>query len=184
MATDRQIAANRANAQRSTGPKTAAGRGVSRYNALKHGLSAQSVLITGEYPHQFEEMRQRIYNEYNPQSVVEEQLVEKLAMDLWRLRRIPGLESAVYHWFSGDVAEIRNGYMSSQETSSSTDSDDFHYGVNDAANGYALMKMAQLGDMLGKLNRHEAQLLRQVKQLLAELKDMRAERARDAASAG
>jgi hypothetical protein len=44
--------------------------------------------------------------------------------------------------------------------------------------------MAQLGDMLGKLNRHEAQLLRQVKQLLAELKDMRAERARDAASAG
>ena len=39
MATAKQIAANRRNAQRSTGPRTAAGRSVSSRNALRHGLS-------------------------------------------------------------------------------------------------------------------------------------------------
>ena len=39
MATEKQIAANRANAQKSTGPRTAAGRLKSSRNALRHGLS-------------------------------------------------------------------------------------------------------------------------------------------------
>jgi hypothetical protein len=39
MATEKQIAANRANAQKSTGPKTAAGRSRSSRNAVRHGLS-------------------------------------------------------------------------------------------------------------------------------------------------
>ena len=39
MATERQIAANRANAKRSTGPKTAAGKRRSSGNAFRHGLS-------------------------------------------------------------------------------------------------------------------------------------------------
>lgn len=180
MATERQIAANRANAQRSTGPTTSAGRNVSRYNALKHGLTANSVLIQGEYAEELEERRQRIYNEYDPQSVVEEELVEKLAMDLWRLRRIPGLESAIYHWFSAEAIEIRNGPFALQQLYAPSESEDVHYGLNDSANGYVQMKMALSGDMLGKLNRYEAQLLRQVKQLLADLEEIRAKRAKNA----
>jgi len=39
MATEKQIAANRANAKRSTGPKTAAGKLKSSRNAYRHGLS-------------------------------------------------------------------------------------------------------------------------------------------------
>ena len=46
MATDKQIAANRANAKRSTGPKTAAGRAISRNNAYRHGLSLQLDALT------------------------------------------------------------------------------------------------------------------------------------------
>ena len=40
MASDKQIAANRANAQKSTGPKTAAGKLISAQNARRHGLSS------------------------------------------------------------------------------------------------------------------------------------------------
>jgi hypothetical protein len=50
MATPAQIAANRANAQKSTGPRTAEGKAASRLNALKHGLDAESLIIPGEDP--------------------------------------------------------------------------------------------------------------------------------------
>jgi hypothetical protein len=101
-------------------------------------------------------------------------------MDLWRLRRIPGLESAIYHWFSAEAIEIRNGPMAFQQLYGSSESDDVHYGLNDSANGYVQMKMAQSGDMLGKLGRYEAQLLRQVKQHIADLEEFRAKREKDA----
>jgi hypothetical protein len=54
MASDRQIAANRANARRSTGPKTNAGKALSRMNALRHGLTAHKLLVNGESPQDFE----------------------------------------------------------------------------------------------------------------------------------
>jgi len=54
MATDRQIAANRANAQKSTGPRTQAGKAASSANAIKSGVYAQSTLIPGEDPAEYE----------------------------------------------------------------------------------------------------------------------------------
>jgi hypothetical protein len=48
LATERQIAANRLNAQRSTGPRTEAGKANSRRNALKHGLTAEKMLLEYE----------------------------------------------------------------------------------------------------------------------------------------
>ena len=50
MATPAQITANRANAQRSTGPRSAEGKSVSRFNALKHGVDAASIILPGEDP--------------------------------------------------------------------------------------------------------------------------------------
>lgn len=179
MATERQIAANRANAQRSTGPKTTAGRNVSRYNALKHGLSARSVLIQGEYPHQFDELRERLYEEHDPQSIIEEQLVDLLATSLWRLRRIPALESAAFNWGVADYAEIQrityqvfNSYAEPEE--------DIHPEViNELANGFAIAKLLSSSDLLGKLNRYEVQLFRQVDSVLKRLEEQRAKRAKE-----
>jgi hypothetical protein len=51
MATEKQIAANRANAKRSTGPKTAAGRARSSRNAYRHGLSLELPLNDPARPH-------------------------------------------------------------------------------------------------------------------------------------
>ena len=50
MASEKQIAANRRNAAKSTGPKSTAGKEISRMNAAKHGMQAEHVVLPGESP--------------------------------------------------------------------------------------------------------------------------------------
>jgi hypothetical protein len=91
MATDKQIAANHTNAQRSTGPRTPEGKAAVRLNALQHGLLARDIFVdTGDgredeadYAALVEELRQDL----QPQGRLELMLVEKIAAAYWRLRR-------------------------------------------------------------------------------------------------
>jgi hypothetical protein len=57
MATRRQLEANRANAKRSTGPRSADGKAKSSKNSLAHGLTAQDIVIADEDPEEFERLR-------------------------------------------------------------------------------------------------------------------------------
>ena len=66
MATPAQIAANRANAQKSTGPTSAEGKSISRFNALKHGLDAQSLIIPGEDPAAYDALAADYRDEFAP----------------------------------------------------------------------------------------------------------------------
>src|SRR5437773_10467151 len=66
MLTDRQIEANRQNAQHSTGPRTPEGRAAVRLNGLKHGLCAETVVVPGEDPAAFEAMLDGYRAEYQP----------------------------------------------------------------------------------------------------------------------
>ena len=66
MASDKQLIANRANAMRSTGPKTAAGKGLSRMNAHKLGLTAETIVIGDEDPKAFDTLRSALEEDYNP----------------------------------------------------------------------------------------------------------------------
>jgi phage terminase Nu1 subunit (DNA packaging protein) len=88
---EKQMIANRQNALKSTGPKTAAGKVVASRNALKHGLLAKEVVITAgegaENAEQFNELLTDLVNEFAPAGVMEEILVEKIAACYWRLRR-------------------------------------------------------------------------------------------------
>jgi hypothetical protein len=91
MATDKQIAANHTNAQRSTGPRTPEGKAAVRLNALQHGLLARDIFVdTGDgredeadYAALVEELRQDL----QPHGRLELMLVEKIAAAYWRLRR-------------------------------------------------------------------------------------------------
>ena len=85
MATEKQIAANRANAPRSTGPRTAEGKARSAENSLVHGLTAQQVVISIEDRCAYEELRATLIAEHRP--VGAQELFENYAVTLERLRR-------------------------------------------------------------------------------------------------
>ena len=95
MSTVNQLSANRANAKQSTGPKTLPGKARSSLNACKHGLTARTVVINEEDPAQFDALRQAFEEEFEPRSIMERELVERLAGIVWRLRRMPKFEAAL-----------------------------------------------------------------------------------------
>ncbi len=96
MPTEKQNAANRRNAKRSTGPKTVAGKAISSLNALTHGvLALTEVLLPWESSTALGELYQRMLQYWRPSGFMEEVLVEKMTSDLWKLRRLQRVESGV-----------------------------------------------------------------------------------------
>ena len=95
MSNEKQIAANRANARRSSGPKTGAGKARSRTNAWKHGLTAEKVVIRGEDAQELDAIRREVWEEYQPLPGMESLLVERLAHFAWRIRRALIFEAAL-----------------------------------------------------------------------------------------
>ena len=95
MATEKQIAANRQNAKSSTGPRTDYGKRRSRRNALRHGLTAETVIDVLEDPAAYRALQRAIYADYCPRSNFELQLVGRLVSLLWRLRRAVAIESGL-----------------------------------------------------------------------------------------
>jgi hypothetical protein len=87
-----KLAANRANAQRSTGPKTSEGKENSKFNAVKHGLTARyfpAVIRAGSTEwEQFETVRTDLYGFYQPADPIEELMVEKITTEYIRYRRL------------------------------------------------------------------------------------------------
>ena len=96
MASELQIAANRLNAQSSSGPRTEEGKARSRMNAVKHGLTAQAGLLAHEDPGEFASLSEAVMAEFRPGSALEDELVERIASVLWRLRRVPAFEAGLF----------------------------------------------------------------------------------------
>ena len=99
MATSaKQIAANRKNAKKSTGPRSSKGRAVASRNAIKHGLHACDIILKS--PHltedrtQYEELVDSLIDELKPKGILQEHLVLKIANSLWRYRRVINAETA------------------------------------------------------------------------------------------
>src|SRR5438046_10551342 len=96
MSSFRQIDANRRNAQRSTGPVTEEGKKRSRRNALRHGLTAETVIDALEDAEDYAAFEMAVTADYDAQSAVERELVLRLASLLWRLRRATAIESGLF----------------------------------------------------------------------------------------
>ncbi len=96
MATDKQTAANRLNAQKSTGPKTPEGRAAVRLNGVTHGLTAETIVLKGESQADFTAMLDSFEAEHAPTTPTEEALVVQLALANWRLRRLYHQEAGFY----------------------------------------------------------------------------------------
>lgn len=87
MATEAQISANRRNAQKSTGPKTASGKAKAGQNSLKHGLFAQKNVVITENQAQFDQLREELLTALAPEGVMETILTERIVSLTWRLKR-------------------------------------------------------------------------------------------------
>ncbi len=96
MATIKQIEANRRNAQRSTGPKTPAGKAKVRFNALIHGRRAESAVLPGEDQNAFNRLLADIMSTWKPQDGMEKILVEQIAVYQWKLARLDAAEAILY----------------------------------------------------------------------------------------
>jgi len=92
LLSDRKLAANRANAQRSTGPRTPEGKAKVSLNAVTHGLRSEMVVLPTEDPIEFEAMRQGFFDDWKPQTETRRVLVERAAAGAWRLRRCVKIE--------------------------------------------------------------------------------------------
>ena len=96
MASDKQIAANRLNAQKCTGPKTAAGRAICSQNALKTGLDAKSEVIRTENRADYEALTAEYYVRFHPIVPEERSLVDTLITSEWLRRRYVRADAAVW----------------------------------------------------------------------------------------
>src|SRR5579863_10003670 len=96
MISDKQLAANRQNALLSCGPKTEAGRNISRMNAFRHGLTAQIEVTTPDE----KEAKDKFFGEFisslAPEGVVESQFAHSIADAHWRLNRASSIENNIF----------------------------------------------------------------------------------------
>ena len=96
MTSNKQLAANRRNAKKSTGPRTDKGKAVAKFNALRHGLLAQEVVLPGEDESAFDELYDQLREELLPEGELEFRLVERIAASFWRLHRIGRVEAGIF----------------------------------------------------------------------------------------
>jgi hypothetical protein len=92
----KQIAANRLNAVNSTGPRTDRGKQRSRQNALRHGLTAETVIGALENAVDYRALETSIMADFQPRSATDRELVCRLASVLWRLRRATAIETGLF----------------------------------------------------------------------------------------
>jgi hypothetical protein len=97
VTSERQKAANRANARHSTGPKTRKGKAIVRLNAFRHGLLARDVVLPGEDAASFEDLSNQVRANLSPVGPIEGRLVDRVVNAMWRLQRLERAETALFH---------------------------------------------------------------------------------------
>ena len=211
MASQKQIEANRANAKKSTGPKTVAGKLRSRQNAWKHGLSAEVIVALGENPEAFDELRSELMLQHSPQGSLECELVDRIAGLLWRLRRATVFEAAILDYHQAMIAyeevmhEPREREMRAVESVATLmrkerwgaegiqseavyenqerlDEGSILF-ARSARLGCVLHDDAVNGNALGKLGRHETTLMNNLAKTLKMLLDLQSSRRQTEAAA-
>ena len=106
MANAAQVAANRRNAAKSTGPKTTRGKAVVAQNAIKHGLLARQDVVLGEDQEEFDLGRSKWLQELEPVGHAETTLAERIVSLSWRLKRAERLQNEVFDaLLAGELAE-------------------------------------------------------------------------------
>ena len=153
MATPAQVTANRANAQASTGPRSAEGKASSSRNSLKFGLTAKAAIIPGEDPAELEDLTAQYLEEFDPAGPIEQHFVQNLVRAVWMQRRCDRIEAA---YLNARVAAMPEG--------------------TEHALGAALITDAAQGDVLHKIFRRRQAAEREWTRALDSLTRIQAQR--------
>jgi hypothetical protein len=163
MASIRQIEANRRNALKSTGPRTQNGKMNSRPNAVRHGLTAETVVLPIEDAEDYNSFEAAIVLDYDAQSAVERELVLRLASLLWRLRRATVIETRLFELVSERPNE-------SEPSRNENDTLEIFGPPRNQMIARSFLRLVRLEDgVFDRLSRYEAALWRQVGQTLFTL---------------
>jgi hypothetical protein len=161
MTSLRQIEANRRNALKSTGPTTPEGKERSSRNAVRHGLTAETVIAKLECSDDYELFEAAIISDYNAETAVERQLVLRLASVLWRLRRATSMETAIFDSAIENAPAVLNAKSTSEVDPKAT-----------IAGSYLQLSALQ-SFPLDRLSRYESTLWRQARQIISALESLR-----------
>src|SRR5689334_18179530 len=112
MSSFRQIEANRRNAQLSTGPVTDQGKSRSRQNAVRHGLTSETVIDALENVDDYAAFQLAVASDFEAQTAVERELVLRLASVLWRLRRVTSIETGLFQMKTRESLRFRGARAS------------------------------------------------------------------------
>ena len=149
MASEAQIRANRSNAQKSTGPRTAEGKAMVAQNAVKHGLLAKQAVIAGEDVGEYEFYRDQMLAELSPEGAMESMLARR-AVDLaWRLQRAERLQNEAFDTLyakdtAGPVARLTQSLRCREQGGPGEDGRDLSCGrvvVRDFSNARVLDRL-------------------------------------------
>jgi hypothetical protein len=163
MASIRQIEANRRNALKSTGPRTPNGKMSSRQNAVRHGLTAETVVLPIEDAEDYNSFEAAIVLDYDAQSAVERELVLRLASLLWRLRRATAIETRLFELVSERPNE-------SEPSRNENDTLEIFGPPRNQTIARSFLRLVRLEEgAFDRLSRYEAALWRQVGQTLFTL---------------
>jgi hypothetical protein len=163
MPTDKQIEASRKNGAKSKGPATEQGKAKSANNARRHGFASNShvVVLSNEDRDLYKEMLQSFYDSFQPANAVEMDLVQQIAAASWRIRRISGMESALF--------ELE---MDRQREQVETD---FEF-IDEATRQALVLDCTSKPTSHNLLHRYEARARRAYNQALRNLMDLQRER--------
>lgn len=168
MATDKQIAANRENALKSTGPRTPQGKRRSSMNALKHGCASKRVIVPGEDPDDYEELLDSLWLTYSPRDGIEEVLVHQLTNLSWRIRRVEHGE-AMLGWYRFNCVDI-DRHLQRKLAAPPQDKEE----LNQYRLGRSLQDLTDSdGNSYTSLSRYSASLYRAHSQALRDLETRR-----------
>jgi hypothetical protein len=96
MASQKQIDANKKNAEKSTGPRTPEGKAKSRLNAIRDNLTGQIITLSDTDRPVFELLKAKLIAGLDPQTPMESKLAHDIAWDSWRLDHLRAIEMNVY----------------------------------------------------------------------------------------
>ena len=146
MTSFQQFEANRRNALRSAGPKTDDGKRRSRVNAVRHGLTAETVIGSLEDAEDYKAFEATIITDYCPETAVARELVLRLASLLWRLRRATAIETDLFEIQAEALRERRLGVAPNRMPGSNTAVFPADYSLNHGGSG----SVPEFGDGSGE----------------------------------